>query len=67
MARCPRNRMGNGSRCRLTPSRKRTPGCQMALASGVQNCGREGASGMYSAVAQDAKMEILGLIFWHLG
>jgi hypothetical protein len=25
-----RNRMGNGSRCRLTPSRRRTPGCQMA-------------------------------------
>jgi hypothetical protein len=27
---CPRNRLGNGSRCRLTPSRRRTPGCQMA-------------------------------------
>src|SRR5439155_7358993 len=30
MARCPRNRMGNRSRCRLAPSRRRTPGCQTA-------------------------------------
>jgi len=29
MARSPRNRKGNVSRCRLTPSRRRTPGCQM--------------------------------------
>jgi hypothetical protein len=30
-----------------------------ALASGVQNCGRERAGGMYTAVAQDVRMEIL--------
>jgi hypothetical protein len=30
-----------------------------ALASGVQNCGRERAGGAYTAVAQDAKMEIV--------
>ena len=30
-----------------------------ALAAGVQNCGRERAAGVYTAVPQDAKMEIL--------
>ncbi len=30
-----------------------------ALASGVQNCGRERAGGVYTAVAQDAKIEIV--------
>ena len=30
-----------------------------ALPSGVQNCGCERAGGVYSTVAQDAKMEIL--------
>jgi hypothetical protein len=30
-----------------------------ALASGVENCGRERASGVYTAVVRDAKMEIL--------
>jgi hypothetical protein len=30
-----------------------------ALACGVQNCGCKQASGAYTAVAQDAKMEIL--------
>jgi len=30
-----------------------------ASASGVQNCGCERARGVYTAVAQDAKMEIL--------
>jgi hypothetical protein len=30
MVRFLRNRMGNGSRCRLTPSRRRIPGRQMA-------------------------------------
>ena len=29
------------------------------LASGVQNCGRERAGGMYTAVAQDVRMEIM--------
>ena len=29
MVRCPRNRAGNVSMCRLTPSRRRTPGCPM--------------------------------------
>lgn len=35
-----------------------------ALASGVQNCSRERAGGAYTAVAQDAKMEIL-VMFSH--
>jgi hypothetical protein len=30
-----------------------------ALASGVQNCGCEWGGGVYTAVVQDAKMEIL--------
>ena len=30
-----------------------------ALASGVPNCGANGAGGAYTVVAQDAKMEIL--------
>src|SRR5713226_3778849 len=29
MAKCPGNRMRNASKCRLTPSRRRTHGCQM--------------------------------------
>ena len=29
------------------------------LAAGVQNCGRERAAGVYIAVPQDAKIEIL--------
>jgi len=59
MARCLRNRVGNESRCRLTPSRRRTAGCHGALASGVHDYGRVRAGGMYTAVVQDAKMEIL--------
>jgi hypothetical protein len=35
-----------------------------ALASGGRDCGRERAGGMYTAVAQDVKMEIL-VMFSH--
>ena len=55
--------MGNGPRCRLTPSRSRTPLCQTAgrrleCKIAVQNCGCEQASGVYTAVAEDTKSSI---------
>jgi hypothetical protein len=38
--------------CRLLPDG--------SLVSGLQRCGWEGAGGVYTAVARDAKKEILG-------
>jgi hypothetical protein len=62
MARCPRNRTESALRCRLTPSRRRTPSSQLAndaLASGAHNCGCEPRAEVYTAVAENTKMEIL--------
>jgi hypothetical protein len=43
----------------LHPKSKVLRAIEEPLPSGVQNCGRERAGGVYTAVARDAKMEIL--------
>jgi hypothetical protein len=55
--------MGNGLSCRLTSSRRRTPGREMARwRLECKNGGRERVGGVYTAVAQDAKNGNPGLM-----
>ena len=55
---------GHGSRCWLTPSRRGTVGSRRTReVSRLQACGCERAGGTYTAVAEDAKTEILAQMY----